>query len=199
MEEHVIAERVRTAREWRGWSQQELARRAALHPVVLNRLEKKHKAGVQAETIRRLAVALQVSADYLLGLTTGTLPAPDHNADSADALEQIHAMGRATLDAARSLSFSISALPEQPAPSATRPREDVRETPTPVQPVRRADYELHDPTTHTLAPDAAPQERPKRGRGPREIRLQPDEVQDVPASTPQPTTHPRSRKAAPVD
>ncbi len=69
MEKQVIAERVRTAREWRGWSQTELARRAEIHPVVLNRLEKKHKAGVQAETIRRLALALQVSADYLLGIT----------------------------------------------------------------------------------------------------------------------------------
>ena len=69
MEEYVIAERVRKAREWRGWSQQELARRAEIHPVVLNRLEKKHKAGVQAETIRRLAMALRVSADYLLGIT----------------------------------------------------------------------------------------------------------------------------------
>ncbi len=70
MEEYVIAERVRKAREWRGWSQTELARRAEIHPVVLNRLEKKHKAGVQAETIRRLALALRVSADYLLGITT---------------------------------------------------------------------------------------------------------------------------------
>jgi transcriptional regulator with XRE-family HTH domain len=69
MEEYVIAERVRKAREWRGWSQTELARRAEIHPVVLNRLEKKHKAGVQAETIRRLAMALRVSADYLLGIT----------------------------------------------------------------------------------------------------------------------------------
>jgi transcriptional regulator with XRE-family HTH domain len=64
-----IAERVRKAREYRGWSQKELATRAGIHPVVLNRLEKGHKAGVQAETIRRLAEALRVSADYLLSLT----------------------------------------------------------------------------------------------------------------------------------
>ena len=70
MEKQVIAERVRTAREWRGWSQTELARRAEIHPVVLNRLEMKHKAGVQAETIRRLALALHVRADYLLGIST---------------------------------------------------------------------------------------------------------------------------------
>jgi len=35
---------------------------------MLNRLEKGHKAGVQAETIRRLAEALRVTSDYLLGL-----------------------------------------------------------------------------------------------------------------------------------
>jgi transcriptional regulator with XRE-family HTH domain len=75
METDIIAERVRTAREWRGWTQQELARRAELHPVVLNRLEKKHKAGVQAETLRRLALALQVSTDYLLGIPDNVVDA----------------------------------------------------------------------------------------------------------------------------
>ena len=64
----IIAERIRTARVLRGWSQKELAKRAGLHHVMLNRLEKGHKAGVQAETIRRLAEALRVSSDYLLGL-----------------------------------------------------------------------------------------------------------------------------------
>ena len=68
MTTETIAERIRTARTSRGWSQKELATRAGIHPVVLNRLEKGHKAGVQAETIRRLAEALQVTSDYLLGL-----------------------------------------------------------------------------------------------------------------------------------
>ena len=68
MTTETIAERIRTARAHRGWSQKELATRAGIHPVVLNRLEKGHKAGVQAETIRRLAAALQVTSDYLLGL-----------------------------------------------------------------------------------------------------------------------------------
>ena len=63
-----IGERIRTARTLRGWSQKELAKRANLHHVMLNRLEKGHKAGVQAETIRRLAEALHVTSDYLLGL-----------------------------------------------------------------------------------------------------------------------------------
>jgi hypothetical protein len=45
-----------------------LAKRSELHYVVLNRLEKGHKVALQAETVRRLAEALQVSSDYLLGL-----------------------------------------------------------------------------------------------------------------------------------
>jgi transcriptional regulator with XRE-family HTH domain len=68
MTTETIAERIRIARVHRGWSQKELATRAGIHPVVLNRLEKGHKAGVQAETIRRLAEVLQVTSDYLLGL-----------------------------------------------------------------------------------------------------------------------------------
>jgi len=55
-------------RKLRGWSQRELAKRSELHYVVLNRLEKGHKVALQAETVRRLAEALQVSSDYLLGL-----------------------------------------------------------------------------------------------------------------------------------
>ena len=64
----IIAERVHTVRKLRGWSQRELAKRSELHYVVLNRLEKGHNFALQAETVRRLAEALQVSSDYLLGL-----------------------------------------------------------------------------------------------------------------------------------
>ena len=64
----TIGERIKAARALRGWSQKELAKRAGVHHVMLNRLEKGHKAGVQAETIRRLAEALRVTSDYLLGL-----------------------------------------------------------------------------------------------------------------------------------
>jgi transcriptional regulator with XRE-family HTH domain len=64
----LIGERVQVVRKLRGWSQRELAKRSAIHHVVLNRLEKGHKVAIQAETVRRLAEALQVSSDYLLGL-----------------------------------------------------------------------------------------------------------------------------------
>jgi DNA-binding Xre family transcriptional regulator len=64
----AIGERVHAVRKLRGWSQRELSKRAVIHHVVLNRLEKGHKIAIQAETVRRLAEALQVSSDYLLGL-----------------------------------------------------------------------------------------------------------------------------------
>jgi transcriptional regulator with XRE-family HTH domain len=70
----LVAERVRKVREHRGWSQKELAKRATVHHVVLNRLENGHKAGVHAETIRLLAVALDCSTDYLMGLTDDPRP-----------------------------------------------------------------------------------------------------------------------------
>jgi transcriptional regulator with XRE-family HTH domain len=64
----IIAKRVLAVRKDRGWSQRELAKRSGLHHVVLNRLEKGHKVAIQAETVRRLAEALRVSSDYVLGL-----------------------------------------------------------------------------------------------------------------------------------
>jgi transcriptional regulator with XRE-family HTH domain len=63
-----IAERVERARCWRGWTQTELARRAGLHPIEVHKIVKGAKPKVQAETVRRLAIALGLSADYLLGL-----------------------------------------------------------------------------------------------------------------------------------
>ena len=70
MTEHAwsIAERLRLAREDRGWSQVELGKRAKVHPVLISRIETKAKKEVNATTLRKLAVALRVSGDYLLGL-----------------------------------------------------------------------------------------------------------------------------------
>lgn len=59
-------ERLRQAREMRGWSQNELAGRAELPPSSIAHFE----AGSRKpsfETLRRLANALEVTTDYLLG------------------------------------------------------------------------------------------------------------------------------------
>jgi transcriptional regulator with XRE-family HTH domain len=63
-----IAERLRVAREDRGWSQVELGKRSGVHAMLISRIETKAKKDVNATTLRKLAQALRVSGDYLLGL-----------------------------------------------------------------------------------------------------------------------------------
>jgi transcriptional regulator with XRE-family HTH domain len=63
-----FAERLQAVVEEKGWSQKVLAQRSGLHPVQISRLLRGERTRVEAETIRRLAKALEVSADYLLGL-----------------------------------------------------------------------------------------------------------------------------------
>ena len=63
-----VADRLRLARENRGWSQVELSKRSKVHHMLISRIETKAKKDVNATTLRRLALALQVSGDYLLGM-----------------------------------------------------------------------------------------------------------------------------------
>jgi transcriptional regulator with XRE-family HTH domain len=63
-----IAERLRLTREDRGWSQVELGKRSGVHPMLISRIETHAKKDVNATTLRKLAKALRVSGDYLLGL-----------------------------------------------------------------------------------------------------------------------------------
>jgi len=71
---HLVGTRIRTAREARGLSQTALAARAGLNLGNLNEVEQARKTGVRAETIVVLAAVLQVSADYLLGLSDDPAP-----------------------------------------------------------------------------------------------------------------------------
>jgi transcriptional regulator with XRE-family HTH domain len=70
MAEHEwnIADRLRRVREDRGWSQVQLSKRSGIHPMLISRIETKAKKDVNATTLRKLAKALRVSGDYLLGL-----------------------------------------------------------------------------------------------------------------------------------
>jgi len=82
-----FAARLRQVRRWRGWSQVELARRSGVHHMLLSRLETGAKKDVTGTTLRKLALALGVSSDYLLGLagdpTDYALPtAPEEACDS---------------------------------------------------------------------------------------------------------------------
>lgn len=64
----IVGARVRDLRDRRQWSQPELAYRSGLHPTDISLLENGRKDVVTARFLR-LVVALDTSADYLLGLT----------------------------------------------------------------------------------------------------------------------------------
>jgi transcriptional regulator with XRE-family HTH domain len=66
--EWSLGERLRRVREDRGWSQVELSKRCGVNHIVLSRIETKVNKDVNGKTLRKLAKALRVSGDYLLGL-----------------------------------------------------------------------------------------------------------------------------------
>ncbi len=63
-----LGPRLLRAREYRGLSQRELARRARLSVTQVSRIESEERANPDSETIRRMAEVLRVSMDYLYGL-----------------------------------------------------------------------------------------------------------------------------------
>ena len=65
-----FGERVIQARGKHGWTRRELARRAGLHEQHLAHIERGERYRIEAETIIKLARALGVSTDYLLGVST---------------------------------------------------------------------------------------------------------------------------------
>jgi transcriptional regulator with XRE-family HTH domain len=69
----TLGERLIAAREHQGWTQEEVAVRAQVPRQAISRLERGERTHVRSDVLGRLAIALEVSADYLLGLDT---PAP---------------------------------------------------------------------------------------------------------------------------
>jgi len=68
MREYDFASRLREARQDCGWSQIELGKRSGVHHMTISRLERGDKKDVTGATLRKLALALGVSADWLLGM-----------------------------------------------------------------------------------------------------------------------------------
>ena len=69
MAEYSLAQRLRVARAYKGWSQRELATKAGLNHVQLSKLERGITKEIQGSTLRRLCEALDVTPQYLLGMT----------------------------------------------------------------------------------------------------------------------------------
>lgn len=59
--------RIKEIRESQGLSQNELARKADLHPGQISRIEKEERT-MTVETMVKICKALKVSSDYFLGL-----------------------------------------------------------------------------------------------------------------------------------
>ena len=66
----ILGERLRAVRESRGLTQEEVALRAHLPRPAISRLERGERDHVRSDVLGRLAIALEVSTDYLLGLDT---------------------------------------------------------------------------------------------------------------------------------
>ena len=63
----MLGQRIRQARERKGWSQRELARQAGVRHAIISELETGKKTDTIGVILKRLARALGVGVDYLLG------------------------------------------------------------------------------------------------------------------------------------
>lgn len=79
---YAVGERLRRLRRARNWTQQQLAQEAGLNIATISRVEHGKAAHLYADTLGDLAMALQVSADDLLGITP--CAAPGHRARELD-------------------------------------------------------------------------------------------------------------------
>ena len=68
MAEYSLAQRLRVARAYKGWSQKDLAKKTGIHNVQLSKLERGVTKEIQG-SLRKLCEALDVSPQYLLGMT----------------------------------------------------------------------------------------------------------------------------------
>jgi len=63
----MLGQRIKQARERKGWSQRELARQAGVRHAIISELETGKKTDTIGIILKRLARALGTSVDYLLG------------------------------------------------------------------------------------------------------------------------------------
>lgn len=64
----MLAERLRSLRQAQKLTQSELGRRAGIHPVTICEWEKGNTSGIKFQSVQKLAAALQVTPNDLLGI-----------------------------------------------------------------------------------------------------------------------------------
>jgi transcriptional regulator with XRE-family HTH domain len=76
MQRTALGERIRQERRRVGLSQTALAQRIDISPTALNDIETGKTPDPRVSRIKAIADTLQVSTDYLVGLTDDSTPAP---------------------------------------------------------------------------------------------------------------------------
>lgn len=71
----LLGQRIRTLREQSGWTQEQLAERADLHPNYIGQIERGLK-NVSLDNIHKLAVGLRINLSQLFNFEDHELPAP---------------------------------------------------------------------------------------------------------------------------
>jgi transcriptional regulator with XRE-family HTH domain len=84
-----LAQRVRDFRYSKGWGPDELASRAEISRTALYQIESGKTGLPRAGTLRRIAVALEVSMDDLLGSPAGTAQQATHTLDNHGAFPPV--------------------------------------------------------------------------------------------------------------
>jgi transcriptional regulator with XRE-family HTH domain len=79
----MLGQRIKQARERKGWSQRELARQAGVRHAIISELETGKKMDTIGVILKRLARALGVSVDYMLGTFEEDNQGDDKPADVA--------------------------------------------------------------------------------------------------------------------
>ena len=64
----TLGERIKLIREKRGWSQNELSRRSGVRQALISELESGKKGDTTGVALKRLALTLGVTVDYLVGM-----------------------------------------------------------------------------------------------------------------------------------
>jgi len=71
-----LGERLRHLRTLRGWSQRELAERAGVRQALISQLESGKQRDTTSANVRKLALALSCTVDYLTGYNGSSDPRP---------------------------------------------------------------------------------------------------------------------------
>jgi transcriptional regulator with XRE-family HTH domain len=72
----LLSHLIVSMREYRGWSQADLAERAGIEASYVSKLERGLAPNAAGVILAKLATALETSTDFLLGLTNDPAPRP---------------------------------------------------------------------------------------------------------------------------